>query len=161
MPPKTLRVLVWILPFLPTPFMYTFSFGSTFESVFTLLQFQRSASWVWTEGPTASNCMTFQTKTHYCGQNLRQYLSTANPFRLVLLGLAIYRVYKVYKRCVSQIKGRIFQNLPADTLQSKSIFFYCWWMSFPLDDSNKRTHYLRKLLHSFFIRTFLQYTLVF
>ena len=33
---------------------------------------------------------------------------TANPFRLVLLGLAIYRAYKVYKRYVSQIESPIF-----------------------------------------------------
>ena len=96
----------------------------------------------------------FQRRSSANNRPNRNICRTANPFRLVLLGLAIYRVYKVYKRCVSQIKGRIFRKLPADTLQSKSLFFYCWWMSFPLDDSNKRTHYLRKLLHSFFIRTF-------
>ena len=42
---------------------------------------------VWTEGPSASECMRFQTKTHYCGQGLRQYFLSAG---LVLSGFAMY-----------------------------------------------------------------------
>ena len=67
--PKTLSVLVWTLPFsfrFHEDDAYAFSFGSTFESVFTFdTDLPKMPSvLVWTEGLNASKCMRFQTKTH-------------------------------------------------------------------------------------------------
>ena len=81
------------LPFLLTPFMYMFSFGSTFPKRFHIAAVSAKALsvLVWTEGPTASKCMGFsnekRTSVDKASGNICR---AANPFRLVSLGLVTY-----------------------------------------------------------------------